>query len=153
VTTGVFAITPCQTSLLYPYIQTSRGWNTGIAISNTGSDPFGTLGQANSCTFYFYGGTPSDTNPIPTPATIPAFNTPVIPPGSTWANVASNMGAIAFQGYAIAQCNFRYAHGYAFVAGSISTSYVAQSYLALVLDGGALPAAPRSANPGEHLSN
>ncbi len=152
-TTGVFTIAPCQTSLLFPYIQTAAGWNTGVAVSNTGADPFGTLGQANSCTFYFYGGTPSSTNPIPTPATIPAFKTPTIPAGSTWASVASNMGAVTFQGYAIAQCDFRYAHGYAFVAGAISTSFVAQSYLALVLDGGSMPVTPRNRNPGERLTN
>jgi len=154
VTTGVLTIAPCQTSLLYPYVQTSKGWNTGVAISNTASDPFGTLGQANSCTFYFYGGTPSESNPsaIPAPATIPPFKTPAIPPGSTWASVANSMGAVGFQGYAIAQCNFRFAHGYAFVAGAISTSFVAQSYLALVMDVDALTDA-RSTSPVERLSN
>ena len=41
----------------------------------------------------------------------------------------------AFQGYIIAQCDFRYAHGFAFITdGPIGSARVAEGYLALVMD-------------------
>jgi hypothetical protein len=62
----------CKTLLLFPYITSSAGYNTGIAISNTSVDPYGevsvtgqigyptptfikTLPQAGACTLWFYG--------------------------------------------------------------------------------------------------
>jgi hypothetical protein len=38
-----------------------------------------------------------------------------------------------FQGYIIAQCAFRYAHGYAFIS-DLGATQLAQGYLALVMD-------------------
>ena len=62
----------CKTLLLFPYVTSSAGYNTGIAISNTSVDPYGeanvtgqigyptptfvqTKPQAGACTLYFYG--------------------------------------------------------------------------------------------------
>jgi len=70
---AVFTITQsCKSLLLFPYITSSAGYNTGIAITNTSVDPFGaavvsgliqvptatypaTKPQAGACTLYFYG--------------------------------------------------------------------------------------------------
>jgi len=62
----------CKSLLLFPYVTTAAGYNTGIAITNTSDDPFGdavavgqvqvpttaypvTKPQAGACTLYFYG--------------------------------------------------------------------------------------------------
>jgi hypothetical protein len=45
-------------------------------------------------------------------------------------------GNANFQGYIIAQCDFLFAHGFAFITdGPIGQARVAEGYLALVLDG------------------
>jgi hypothetical protein len=60
----------CTTALLFPYITTSflvpgeSGFDTGISIANTTSDPFGTTTQAGTCTLYWYGGPPGATTPV-----------------------------------------------------------------------------------------
>jgi len=62
----------CKTMLLFPYLTSMAGYNSGIAITNTTVDPFGaavvagqiqfpttaypvTKPQAGACTLYFYG--------------------------------------------------------------------------------------------------
>jgi hypothetical protein len=143
----------CTTSLLFPFVTNQVGFDTGIAISNTSTDPFGGAGataQAGTCTLNFYGaGAPSPSNVV----------SPNVPSGTTYATVLSSVAA-GFQGYIIAQCGFQYAHGFAFITDGVGVNGgLSQGYLA-----GIIPdtnQTPRGANPlsvaapgtGETLGN
>lgn len=131
-----FAINPCRTNLLFPYVTNQGGFDTGIAISNTSADKFGTVPQSGSCTIEFYGKT-GDSGAAPGSVT-----TEVIPAGLYLkASLAAggNYGmptAKEFEGYIIARCNFQYAHGFAFIYDATPPVIDnAMGYLALVLDG------------------
>jgi len=165
------SVTQCVTYLLYPYVTDVTGFNTGIAISNTSLDPFGTIpaglsptgdaynpsgAQAGTCAVNFYGGQYAGGTFTETSTNIGAAlsdgsggqvtsvaagfpNTGIIAPGETWAfdveTYDSNPGGGGFTGYAIATCNFNYAHGYAFVS-DLNIEHFATSYLALIIPGG-----------------
>jgi hypothetical protein len=130
-----FSINPCRTNLLFPYVTNQGGFDTGLAISNTSADRFGTVPQSGTCTIEFYGNT-GGTGAAPGPVT-----TEVVPAGSyikASLAVGGNLGvpaAAGFEGYIIARCNFQYAHGFAFVYdASPPVIDNAMGYLALVLD-------------------
>ena len=94
----------CQTSLLFPFISNQAGFDTGISIAATGTDPFLTNVAGGTCTLNMYG--------LNAPATPPVLTIPTAQEAHTTASaVAPN-----FQGYAIAVCDFTYAHGYAFIS-------------------------------------
>lgn len=143
-----FSIGPCLTNLLYPFVTNQAGFNTGLAISNTsltnpgtgeiiGTDAnAGISPQNGTCTINYFGTTGAD-GAAPPPAT-----TGVIPAGRTFTmTLASGSSgpfgtvpaAANFQGYIIAQCNFRYAHGYAFIS-DLGAAQLAHGYVALVMD-------------------
>jgi hypothetical protein len=158
VTTPIFSISLCQTILLFPYVTDFPGFDTGIAISNTSADPLGTLAaspQTGSCTVTFYGGVTDSTGAFVDasknfgsniPGTLgtmdPAvnlFTTGQLGPGQTWAFSLSSADTTfgtstfaGFTGYAIATCNFQFAHGYAFVSDYGLRNFAA-SYLALII--------------------
>jgi hypothetical protein len=111
----------CSTALLYPYVINVNGFDTGLAIANTTTDPFGTTAQVGTCTLNFYGST----------APAAAFVTPSVATGTVYANLASTL-APGFSGYMIAVCNFQLAHGFAFVS-DVGARNLAMGYLALVL--------------------
>lgn len=127
------AITACVSNLLFPFVTSQLGFDTGIAISNTSADPFGKFGAvptgttapSGACTLNYYGAG------APSPA---AVQTPSIASGTTYAFVSSSV-APGFQGYMIAQCPFVAGHGFAFVTdlGSAGSASVAQGYTALSL--------------------
>ncbi len=153
-TTTLSTFSGCTTSLLFPFVTNQLGFDTGIAIANTSSDPFGSKGatpQQGTCTMSFYG------NGAPSPATI---TTPVVPTGTVYTTVLSSVAA-GFQGYLIAQCNFQYAHGFGFVEDGVGpTGGLSQGYLAGVIPdvnqvGGrpANPSALAAAGTGETLGN
>jgi len=114
------AFNACASDLLFPFVTNSSGFDTGLAIANTTSDPFGTPGQSGSCNLNFYGQN-APTAPV---------STGTLKAGATYANIVSGLAA-NFQGYIIAQCTFQFAHGYAFIsynfgqASATSTSYLA----------------------------
>jgi hypothetical protein len=130
----------CATTLMWPYVTTAGGFDTGIAIANTTADPaiFGTPNQTGGCTIYPFGRYSSG-GTVPGPGTIPS-----IPAGEVWAAALTDGGIFqggarigtGFTGYLIAQCDFQLAHGYGFIAtyGLAGSNAVAQGYLALVLD-------------------
>jgi len=131
---NTFRINPCVTNLLFPFVTNAAGFDTGIAISNTSSDPFTPTNgrqQAGTCTLNYYGATPP-----------PAQTTNAeVPAGGQLTFVLSSGGGLGiagtpgFQGYIIAQCQFQYAHGFAFITdGPIGQARVAEGYLALVMD-------------------
>jgi len=125
----IFTITPCETVLLFPFVTDLAGTDTGLAIANTTSDPFGTVGQAGTCKLNWYSYTGSNSPP---PQTVPTSGT--ILSGATWTSDVSSLQANGFEGYVIAQCNFQYAHGFAFIStlGLPANGY-AMGYLALVI--------------------
>jgi hypothetical protein len=130
------AITSCRTILLFPYVTSAAGFETGIAVSNTTTDILGTTAQAGTCSLYVYGlnangQAPTTNGPFsPTSTTGAAFPATGVPSGQTaqWLLSASAPG---FTGYAMATCNFQYAHGFAFVFSPQLSA--AMGYLPLVL--------------------
>ncbi|MBN9658251.1 MAG: hypothetical protein J0H49_08735 [Acidobacteria bacterium] len=128
-----FTINSCRTNLLFPFVTNTAGFDTGLVISNTSSDPFGTVPQRGPCTLNYYGSTAGG-GAAPGAQTSGTVNegTQLI---WTLSN-GGNLGVAAtpgFMGYIIAQCNFQFAHGYAFVS-DLGASRVAEGYLALVMD-------------------
>jgi len=114
-------ITLCTTPMLFPYVINVNGFDTGLAIANTTTDPFGTAAQAGTCSLYFYGSSAPTTNPQ---------ITPVVATGTDYTNLASVL-APGFSGYMIANCNFQFAHGFAFIS-DVGARNLAMGYLALI---------------------
>jgi hypothetical protein len=113
-------VTSCVTNLLFPFVTTLAGFDTGLAISGTSKDPFGTASESGRCTLKFFGAdAPSSVTTQPIAA------------GTTYTAVVSSM-LPRFQGYIIAVCNFRFAHGAAFIS-DLGARNLAMSYLALIL--------------------
>jgi hypothetical protein len=140
--TNLFRISACVTNLLFPYVTNWAGFDTGLAIANTSQDPFSNPNsrlQSGTCTINYYGTLANGSAPTRTSETTDR----AIGAGETLTFILSGGGGYGlegnagFQGYIIAQCNFQYAHGFAFITdGPIGQAQVAQGYLALVLDGG-----------------
>jgi hypothetical protein len=135
-----FSINACRTLLLFPYLTNAVGFDSGVAISNTSMDPFGTSPQTGACTLNYYGNYPATGAPAPSPVT-----TPDIAGGEQLAFVMSSGGGVVgttntctgcatpgFHGYMIAICNFQYAHGFAFVS-DLGAARVSEAYLALII--------------------
>lgn len=142
---SLFSISTCITNLLFPFVSNIAPFDTGIAISNTSLSNPGTgelfgaapATQQGSCSINYFGFTGTGRGAAPAPAT-----SGVIPPGQTltftllsgggapFGNIPATPG---FQGYIIAQCAFRYAHGYAFIS-DIGATQLAHGYIALVMD-------------------
>ena len=156
-TVNLSAWSLCQTTLLFPFVSTD-GVETGIALSNTSSDPgliggvFGGTATPNqgACTLTFYGsntaakGTPLP--PIKVAAPDPGFPTAnVQPTGTTNAFAIGQAGLVpaGFNGYLIAQCNYLYAHGFAYIAYQLGTNVGStMGYTANVLTSRPIGAAP-----------
>jgi len=134
------SIALCSTAMLFPYVINVNGFDTGIAIANTTTDIFGTTAQAGVCSFYFYGTAAPTVNP---------FVTPTVATGTDYANLASTM-APGFDGYMIANCNFQYAHGFAFVS-DVGARNLAMGYLPLIFSNGSAPSA-RGTSGAENLN-
>lgn len=144
---SLFNISTCITNILFPFVSNIAPFDTGIAISNTSLSNPGTgeilpnapATQQGACSINYFGYTGTGRGAAPAPAT-----SGVIPPGQTltftllsgggapFGNIPATPG---FQGYIIAQCAFRYAHGYAFIS-DIGATQLAHGYLALILDAG-----------------
>ena len=118
---NLLSINICRTILLYPYVTNIQGFDTGLAIANTSTDPFGTGPQAGSCSLNWYQGA---TNP-------PVINTGSIASGTVYTTLTST-AVPGFNGYMIAICNFQFAHGFAFVS-DLGARNLAMGYLALVI--------------------
>ena len=129
----LFNVNACSTNILFPFLTNQVGFDSGIAIANTSTDPFGTAPQAGPCKLNYYGET---TGGGAAPA---AQTSAVIPSGRTLTATLSsggNYGIAAtpgFQGYVIAQCNFQYGHGFAYIS-DVGANRIAEAYLALVMD-------------------
>jgi hypothetical protein len=136
---NLLVINICQTLLLFPFVTNVSGFDTGIAIANTSTDPVGTAAQNGACVMSWYDGT----------GKTPNVNSGNIATGTVYTTLAST-SAPGFTGYMMALCNFQYAHGFAFIS-DIGARNLAMGYLALVVNNGSVtrPNAPA----GESLGN
>jgi hypothetical protein len=131
-------VAPCTTNLLYPWVVNTAptGVDTGLAISNTSADPYGTVGQTGTCAVNMYPTDLTTLNGVSAGGAITVTTAP-LQPGSVWRATLSGTPAFAGRGgYIIAVCNFQYGHGFAFVTDNFGTGLpagVAQGYLALVI--------------------
>jgi hypothetical protein len=162
----IFTIAACNCNLLFPYVASAAGFDTGIAIANTSLDPgaaFGFLAkpQTGKVTFWYYGTIPATGASAP-----PSQTSNAVPAGQVLTYVLSNGGgsigtaangldnrAAGFVGYIIAQAGFQYCHAYAFVsalgAGPTSAG-TSEGYLGIVLDNQGLP---RTLSVGENKAH
>ena len=138
----MFGIVQCTTQLLFPYITNQHGFDTGMALMNTTSDPFGTKPQAGTCTLNFYG---QNAPPQYVTGSIPSGNnaSPTV-----YSFLASSI-APSFEWYMIAVCNFQLAHGTGIIT-DLGAQRLAYGYQALVLTNAITSA--RTGNP-ETLSH
>ena len=51
---NTFFLTGCRVRPLFPYAVSKDGLETGIAISNTSADPYGTVHQSGYVQFFYY---------------------------------------------------------------------------------------------------
>jgi hypothetical protein len=126
---NLFVIQLCQTLLLYPFVTNQNGFDTGISIANTTTDPVGTTPQAGICKLTWYDGK-GDFPPTGISGT-DLTKEPPVATGTVAVNLASTL-APGFQGYMFAQCNFQLAHGFAFIS-DLGARNLAMGYLALVV--------------------
>jgi hypothetical protein len=146
---------PCQTLLLFPYITSQGGFDTGISIANTSLDPWSTPTSSGYCTLNFYG-LNAPAGPVtwptqPNGGQIVAGDPDPIKSSFTASSIAPN-----FTGYMFATCNFQYAHGFAFVS-DIGARNLAMGYLALIVNDGTAGTyylgRPNVTTYGESLNN
>jgi hypothetical protein len=137
-------ISVCQTTLLFPYVTNATGFETGIAVVNTTTDNLATFpvvgGSAatpttGTCTLNFYGNAAQPTKTVtPTLGAYTAATPTVVP---VYANILTTLvGSSGFSGYAIAQCNFLEAHGFAFITDTSGTFSGTEGYVAVVVPNG-----------------
>jgi hypothetical protein len=117
---SLVAFDPCQTTLLFPFVVSQSNFDTGLAISNTTADPFGTIQHSGTCTLTAFG----DNAPQP-------IVTPTISAGKTY-TVSASTSMPNFKGYVFAVCNFGNGHGFGFVSDRGIQNF-ASGYLALVV--------------------
>lgn len=141
---NVFIVQKCNCNLLFPFVTNQLGYDTGVAISNTSLDTgtgFGTTPEQGTITINYYCGQPGCSSPAAdtTNAAVPA--------GQQLTFTLSGGGGYGidptpgFQGYIIAQSQFRFCHGFAYISaqGALPTSNGASmGYVALVMDPGGL---------------
>jgi hypothetical protein len=145
---NIFTITACVCNLLFPFVSNQGGFDTGIAISNTTADIFGTPGQTGTVTINYFG-TSAGGGAAPPAAVSSAIAAGAqliwtLSTGNTAQSVPATPG---FQGYLMTTARFQFCHGFAFIS-DIGAQKLAMGYLALVLD---LPTLFRTANVGESL--
>ena len=91
-------INDCTTTLLFPFVTNKLGFDTGLVITNASE-------EAGSCTIGYSSSDGFDA---------PDDRMQSIEGGEQWINLVS-MIAPEFQGYVTANCEFRDAHGFAFI--------------------------------------
>jgi len=147
---NLFSISPCSCNLLFPFVTNIAGFDTGVAIANTSLDPYGTSPQTGTVTLNYYGTTTGGGNAPP-----PAKGLGPLTGGQELIFTLSNGGNFGtpatpgFEGYIIAQANFQYCHGFAFIS-DVGAQKLAEGYLAIQLD---TPGLPRTFNIGENKGN
>jgi hypothetical protein len=143
VTNGM--LTGCNTTLLFPYIVNTAGYDTGIAITNAGlgsSVPGNPVtSTSGSCTLQLWGSAtldgPAIANPyFLNPITVMSGQVNAFTLSSALVSATNPAGASGFAGYMIANCTFQAAHGFAFITdgfGATPGRGLSEGYLAPVL--------------------
>jgi large repetitive protein len=157
---NLYSVSKCACNLLFPYVASAAGYDSGIAIANTSLDPgasvlgVGANPQNGTVEFWYYGEGPNGGAPpnpqctnTDSPGTCPG--TTVVPAGQVLTYVLSSGSqawgldnrAAGFVGYIIAQAQFQYCHAFAYIsalgAGPL-TPGTSEGYLGLILDLGGL---------------
>ena len=123
-TQKVLDISLCTTTLLFPYVLNTHGFDTGLAITNASS-------EAGSCTIALSGSDAPSTDSISNVISAGEQLIWGLSSGNSDENVVPAAG---FRGYITATCGFRDAYGYAFITdGFGGDRTLAQGYLAEVL--------------------
>jgi hypothetical protein len=150
---NLFLVVKCACDMLFPFVSSAGGFDTGIAVANTSLDPGasgvvpfvpGAVAQQGTVTFYYFGvGANNGAPPVAqTSGNVPAGQvlTYVLSSGlggiGTSANGLDNR-ASGFQGYVIAQAQFQYCHAFAFISAlgaGPTNSGISEGYLGLILD-------------------
>jgi hypothetical protein len=131
------SVTKCVTTLLFPFVTNQSGFDTGLAISNTSEDwgLSGIDGQDGGCEIHYIGTDAGGTTPEVDVTTEDVIAGEQL----VWLLSSGGShgidGALDFQGYILAACDFQYAHGYAFITDGFGGGIpaLAQGYLALVI--------------------
>ena len=110
----VIEVSPCQTTLLFPFVTNKLGFDTGIAITNASA-------QAGSCTISYHGADAPDD-----------WDSDEIAGGGSVEIFWCQLLHMGFQGYIMADCEFRNAYGFAFITGDAAEPTLAQGYLAVM---------------------
>jgi len=108
----------CNCYILFTYVTSAAGFNTGIAVANTSQDTqvfgrYGAAPQTGNVTFYFYSSTQGYRG---------YYVTADVPFGQSWVGAVSQMLGTTtmpdatFSGYVIAQAQFQYCHALSFIA-------------------------------------
>jgi hypothetical protein len=143
---NAFRIERCSCNMLFPFVSNQAGFDTGIAISNTSVDPFGTAPQTGFVTINYYSaGTPPPRQR--TNASVAAGDTLAFTlSGGGNYGIAATPG---FQGYIIAQAEFQYCHGFGYLSGA-GEPYSGEGYLGIILDA---PGLQRTGQVGENMAH
>ncbi|MBZ5609677.1 MAG: hypothetical protein LAP38_15560 [Acidobacteriia bacterium] len=146
---NVWHIDLCTCNLLFPFVSNQSGFDTGVAIANTSLDTLnGVPPQAGTVTLSYYGNTTGG-GAAPANQTSKTVNA-----GEELVFTLSSGGdhGIAatpgFQGYIIAQMQFQWCHGFAFIS-DVGAQKLAEGYLAIQLDFYAGAGLSRTAVTGE----
>lgn len=126
----------CSTTLLFPFVTNQANHDTGVAISNTSQDSFGTDETEGACTIHYHGTTAEETTPDADKSNMIAAGGQLVFSLSAGNPAMGISAAEGFQGYLMARCDFRFAHGLAFITNNfgIGTASLAHGYLALVVN-------------------
>jgi len=156
-----FVIGPTRTTLLFPFVSTRGGWNSGIEVANTGNDAgvfsaAGTGGQLGGITLFFFGDNPNTGAVVTDSVNSDLTATGSVNLSSACIGLDSN-GRVAagqtaacnivnllpllptkptgFEGYVIAVSGFNFAHGFSVVFNASGAPFAAQNALVLGLNG------------------
>jgi hypothetical protein len=142
----------CNCFLLWTYVTKDAFWDTGMVVANTTGDAevFGTRGapkQLGPITFFFYDAIAGYVGSTTTTATYG--------PGTSFVGLLSQIlpsTVTSFRGYVIAQAQFQFCHGYAFIADK-SFVNIAQGYLANVIPDPAIKSGSRQPAAAGDITN
>ena len=121
-------IEDCATTLLFPFVTNQADYDTGIVISNTSQDTFGTTESSGACEVFFHG------SMMGGGAAPDSYTSDSIAAGEhLFVQLSSE--AAGFQGYLMARCDFQFAHGAAFLTNGFGAGVptLGRGYLALVV--------------------
>ena len=109
----VISVTPCETTLLFPYVTNRSGFDTGMAITNISE-------QDGICTIEYSGSVVAGSSDAPDDLTSDPVKS-----GEQWIALLSDT-VPNFEGYITASCEFQGGYGFAFLTdGTVAHGYLA----------------------------